>query len=371
MFLLSCLLATACIFGTPSTQLETIQNEIADLWRIGGPARNLRVKCRFDLKIERPDTALGDQYFPNSLIPELKRSGPRFRARPQTKWVEDYATRGQKYRYDHEFFHPDAKDTPLGPRVETFFNGTNSWSFNTLKSVAIQYQGSALTTKLTLGYYPDMIGFPGTPLAKGRTTASGAGEAYQLDMLIPSGKYVMDKEETVDGIDCVVLFRSGLDRLWLAKENGWSIVRRDWNWSQGGPPKRRVRNRDFRVITGGAWIPFDATMEIYGHPDTLPGQRVGTLHAAVLEAEGDVPDDWFEPHFPRGAIVDDVASGNRYPFGMELEELDSSVANASRFGPMFRPAPWWERKIWWAVGAAVLLLATAGRRYRLSRRESR
>jgi hypothetical protein len=368
MFLATYLVGMGCLAGMLTADLDSIGRDITEAWREDGPAGNLRVRCRFELKVERLDDALSDRYFANVLVPADKSPRSRYRVGPQTKWVEDVATRGRKYRNDHEFFDADSGETHRGWKVQKFFNGTNSWRYDCIKSMALQYPGAALTTRLTLGYYQDMIGFPGSPLEKERTTAGGTGEPYRLDKLIPSGKYRIDGGEVVDGLDCVVLTRPGLDRLWLARDRGWSIVRREWRWSLGGPLKRRVNNRDFHEIARGAWIPFEAVMEIYGHPGTRPGRRVGLLRATVLLAEADVPDDWFEPHFPKGAVVDDLETGDRYPFGMELQSLDEAVVRASSFGPMFRPVPWWRRPAWWGVGGAALLLIFAARRNWMARR---
>jgi len=356
------------LLGTPPGELDSIGRQIAQVWREDSPSRNLRVECRFELKVLQSDEALGDRYLPNALIPVGKGPRARYREGPQTRWVEDVATRGKKYRNDHEFSLPDSGEVPRGWKVQKFFNGTNSWNYECIKRMALQFPEAAITTRLTLGYYQDMIGFPGSPIGKDRTTAGSSGEPYQLDKLIPSGKYVIEAEESVDGLDCVVLRRPGLDRLWLAKDRGWAIVRREWHWSIGGPLKRRIASRDFHEIYSGAWIPFEAAMEIYGHPTTRPGQRVGVLKATVLNAEADVSDDWFEPHFPKGAIVEDVANGERLPFGMELQTLDEAVVRASKFGPMFRPLPWWRHPVSWGLGASALIFVAAAGRYWMVRK---
>jgi hypothetical protein len=359
--------ATYFVCAGPS-ELDLIARDIALVWRKDGPARNLRVECRFELVTEHPDEALSDRYFPNALIPGAKGPRPQYRAKPQSKWIEDVARRGEKYRNDHEFFHPDTGVTPRGWKVQKFFNGMTSWHYDEFKRMALQYRGAARTTQMTLGYYFDMIGFPGNPLGKDRTTSGGTDEPYQLDELIPSRRYWIDGDEVVDGLHCVILTRPGIDRLWLARHRGWAIVRREWRWSASGPLKRRMVNRDFREISPGAWIPFAALMEIYGHPSTRPGQRVGSLKANVVHAEADVPDDWFEPHFPKGALIEDTATGGRYPFGMELQELDKAVVRASSYGPMFRPIPWWRRPIWWGLAGALALLVFAAGRHWMGRR---
>lgn len=80
------------------------------------------------------------------------------------------------------------------------------------------------------------------------------------------------------------------------------MVRREWRWTIGGPLNRRIHNRDMREIADGVWIPFQAEAEIYGHPGSRPGQRVGLLNASVVHAEADVPDDRFEPRFVNGTM---------------------------------------------------------------------
>jgi prepilin-type N-terminal cleavage/methylation domain-containing protein/prepilin-type processing-associated H-X9-DG protein len=350
--------ATAWFAAPTPVDIDVIGRDLTATWREGSPSRSLRVECRFELKIERLDEALGDRDFPNALSLVGKGRKQSYRAKPRTKWVEDVATRGKKYRNDTEFFLSEGGTSP-GSKSQRLYNGVNSWYYDRIKGVALQYLGADPATQLTLGYYQDIIGFPGSPLAKERTAAGDTDEPFQLDRLVPSGKYRIDGEETIDGLDCVVLTRPDLDRLWLAKDRGWMIVRREWRWTIGGPLKRRIHNRDLREIADGAWIPFQAEVEIYGHPRSRPGQRVGVLNASVVHAESDVPDDWFEPHFVKGTMVDDRATGDRYPFGIELQSLDPAVVRASGYGPMFGSAPWWHRPVWWGVVGATLVLVLA------------
>lgn len=151
----------------------------------------------------------------------------------------------------------------------------------------------------------------------------------------------------------------------MARDHGWAVVRREWNWTIGGPLKREIVSRDLREIASGAWIPYECRMVIYGHPSTRPGRPVGILDVKVLEAEADVPDEWFEPQFPEGTVILDRATGDRYPFGQDLETLDAAAIEAGHFGPGFRRVSWWRRPWSWAVGIVVLLIGTAAisRRY--------
>jgi hypothetical protein len=356
------LLTVLALCWTGTIDVDAIERDLARTWREGSPARSLRVRCLFELSVEQSNEALGDRYFPNTIFLDGKGRAARQWTGNQTKWWEDVAVRRARYRHLIEFVPPKGQEASRSPRTDRFFNGTNSWHHNLTQHEATQFLGSDRTTRLALGYYLDMIGFPCDPLGKERTTAGDSGEPYRLDALIPSGKYQLDGEEAVDGLACVILSRPGLDKLWLAKDHGWAIVRREWRWSVDGPLKRRIDNRDFREVAPGAWLPFKATMEIYGHPTTRPDRRVGVLRASVDHTEADIPDSWFEPDFPKGTPVTDVETGDRMPFGIELTSVDVAVSRSQRFGPAFHPQPWWTRPWAWGTGIAVLLGGTWGTR---------
>src|SRR5262245_47868391 len=98
MFLATHLATMVCLAGTSPAELDSIGSDVVAAWREDGPARNLRVQCRFDLKVERSDEALSDRYFPNTFIPYGTPPRQHYRVGPQTKWIEDVATRGDKYR---------------------------------------------------------------------------------------------------------------------------------------------------------------------------------------------------------------------------------------------------------------------------------
>lgn len=342
-----------------AVDLGDVGRELSEAWGEGNPARNLRVRSESWLRVLADDEALGDLYFPNHLVPAGRGPRTRWVGRPQTHWIEDIAVRGGKYRSDYEFMNPDGTSAPRGSRSINFYNGEHSWSYEPDKRIAMQYVGGDVTTRLTLGYYLDIIGFPGEPLSALRTTAGDTNEPYRLDEIFETGEYQLQEDAVLDGYYCVVVDRAGLDRLWLARDHGWAIVRREWHWTIGGPLKRVIVNRDLRELAEDAWIPYECRMVIYGHPSTQPGRQVGILDVKVLEAEADVPEEWFEPQFPVGAVIHDMATGDRYPFGKEMETLEAAVIEAERFGPGFRRLPWWRRPWSWAVGIVVLLIGTA------------
>ena len=197
--------------------LDALGQDLARLWGPGSPNRSLRVACTFTLKVEQADPAMGDEYFPNMATPRG--------AIPRSRWVEDFTGRGEKFRVQTEFFAEGkgkaATDASSSVRL---FNGRHSWSYRPGGTEAEQFDGIDPTTRPTLGYHGEFIG---VALRSGKTTrlmAGDLGEPFQIDELIPSGKYAIAGEETLDGEPCVILERRGLDRLWLAKEKGWTIV---------------------------------------------------------------------------------------------------------------------------------------------------
>jgi hypothetical protein len=171
--------------------------------------------------------------------------------------------------------------------------------------------------------------------------AGDSEEPFQLDGLIPTGLYrLAGVTESIAGEECVLLERRGLDRLWLARNKAWAIVRREWNWTIGGSLKRRVDNRDFREIAPGLWLPWSGSMEVFGHPATRPNQRVGTLRVSVIEAEAGLSDGRFELDVPKGTEILDVSTGDVTRFGLEGEELEKALIKASAFRPTFRSTRW-------------------------------
>ena len=70
MSLATYLVAMVSIAEPPPAELASIGCAIAEVWREDGTARNLRVRCRFELKIERLDEAAR-----RPLLPECADSG--------------------------------------------------------------------------------------------------------------------------------------------------------------------------------------------------------------------------------------------------------------------------------------------------------
>jgi hypothetical protein len=272
----------------------------------------------------------------------------------------------------HSFYELPAKYRKKRPstlNITRMSNGERSWVHRPDDFAAEEFEGLDAPTLLEQDFYGDLIGFPiqcGSHRPY-RTMARDTGAPYQLDQLIPSAMYRQAGEELIDGGICDVIERPGLDRLWLSRGRGWVIVRREWRWAEGAPLKRRITNRDFREIAEGVWLPYEGRMEVFGHPATRPGQRVGIMHLTVQEASADVRPSELEPDFPKGTLVTRVSSGEEYAFGLTAEQfervrrqarLDSILPELARRGPVFRPKPWW-RSAWVAPCGTILAACAA------------
>ncbi len=316
-------------------------------WGVSTPGGRFRSMCLITIQHEVSDPALGDSFFPNGSF------GSKIKL--QTKWIEEIA-RDRKKFYCYTFFWTgdDRGEIPRGSESTTFSDGTTSWNYMPWSRSAERYPEVSPTTRVTQDYFGDMVGLPSDPPDPSRTVGGDIGEPFALTKLVPSGKYEVRDGGEVDGIACVLLERPGLDRVWLAPGKGWSVVRREWNWTVGGPLKRVIRNTEIKPVAGKVWMPSSCEMEIYGTPGTNPGRRVAVLRAVVREIEVDVPGTWFEPRFPKGTRVIDLGTGETYAYGMKKESLDGAIERIEQLKPMFRPMPWWRRGwVWGVVGVVV------------------
>lgn len=271
------------------------------------PAGRLKAFVEFRLVIEGLDPAIGSDYFP---ISDLTGKPVNL-----TRWREESFRSGRRYKQRVITPVPQGFKGPLPGTFDltVAFDGTHSWRYRPGDRNAERFDQVTSATQIVQDYFGDVIGsrIPVASATMSRTVVAPSEEPYDLDQVLASGLYEVVGAETVAGEPCTIIERAGHDRIWLAKDKAFAVVRREWRWSPGGPLKRRIENERFQAIGGGAWLPFLCRMEVFSHPDTPSQRRVGILTATVEAASIEFPDSEFEPNFVKGTSIVDFTTGNR------------------------------------------------------------
>jgi hypothetical protein len=129
----------------------------------------------------------------------------------------------------------------------------------------------------------------------GRSTAK---YPFSIPIALATGAYRFQGEESVNGIPCIVLERPQLDRMWLAPQYGYALVRREWRWDTGEPVMMRYDNSDFEQVSEQLWLPqtaqrtaFADTRQFDASPDTV--HFINTCVVTSLEVK-ELPGELFD-----------------------------------------------------------------------------
>ncbi len=127
--------------------------------------------------------------------------------------------------------------------------------------------------------------------------------SFRVDEALGTGQYRILGTETTEGDRrCIVLERSGLDKLWLDEERGYAVVRREWRWDVDKPLRVRIRNSGFRAGPAGIWLPRDVRIEYFGTPEDDPNVLCVTIRASVGKIEF-APNTDYMPSYHGGQIT--------------------------------------------------------------------
>jgi hypothetical protein len=94
----------------------------------------------------------------------------------------------------------------------------------------------------------------------------------ESDFLLPcalSSDYVSLSGGYVNGVPCTLASRSGLDRIWIAESHGYTVCKREFHFSIGGPIRDRMVADDLREITAGVWLPMRQVTEKFDQSGDL------------------------------------------------------------------------------------------------------
>ncbi len=160
--------------------------------------------------------------------------------------------------------------------------------------------------------YADVIGLDGAVSMLERSLKGPSPFPYRVDVALATGRYEVVEPEAREGESrCVVVERKGLDRLWLDRDRGYSVVRRDWRWAEGKSLRNRVRNSYFREDLPGVWLPRSSTVEFMGKPDVAPDTLCVTARISVKDLQVR-PNESFVPRAKVGMIVFDMPGKKDY-----------------------------------------------------------
>ncbi len=152
---------------------------------------------------------------------------------------------------------------------------------------------------------------------------------YWLPNAIEQQSYQLGGDETVEGVHCRVLVREGVDKLWLASEQGYVVCKRELRFGVGKPIRERTLSSDLRELGPGAWIPMRQVRESYDqqHPDEQPLRL--TLTVSNLRV-GKIGDEELKVEMPKDIHrVEDFVNGT-------VSQMSESPKGSAAAGPRDR-----------------------------------
>jgi hypothetical protein len=91
------------------------------------------------------------------------------------------------------------------------------------------------------------------------------GEPLETDYWLPdallSHPYVLGPSEQIADSQCLTLSRPGIDKLWIADQQGFVLRKREFHHAQNGPLRFRLENSDIRQVRSGVWMPYHQISE--------------------------------------------------------------------------------------------------------------
>jgi hypothetical protein len=180
---------------------------------------------------------------------------------------------------------------------------------------------------------------------------------------------VSSQRENVDGVPCWVVEWPGMDRFWVDPKRGFAIPRRKYCWGPGKPLMFEFRNREYREVKPGLWLPFlqieDRYASIKAEKEVLWGKVASRSDYRVTLAKFDTLSDTdFDVTLPVGTRVFDFVRDFNYTVSgpTDAEPFSEAIAAAK----LQERSPW---TLWLAVAIIFpLILVVASFIYRLRSR---
>jgi len=110
---------------------------------------------------------------------------------------------------------------------------------------------------------------------------------YWIPDALEQNTYTRGGDESVDGISCVKLQRAGLDTIWIAKNVGYLICRRDFHFGLNKPVRERVQNLEPKELAPGVWIPMRQIREEFDQDGSFLARFELRVENTTVGAIGD------------------------------------------------------------------------------------
>jgi hypothetical protein len=148
-----------------------------------------------------------------------------------------------------------------------------------------------------------------------------------------------------------------MDRLCVAPERGFAVIKREYSWAPGKPLRYRLINKDYREVRPGLWLPFTQVQERYYDPSKVLPKLAGKVRFRteykLLAIEFDsVRDELFDIELTPDTMVYDAPRKFHYVVSKEnAKPFDFAIAQAQR---QYRTRYWLV-----ALNIAVVLVIAA------------
>jgi hypothetical protein len=189
---------------------------------------------------------------------------------------------------------------------------------------------------------PPIIGGSETPVTVLEALRSGG---YSLS---PQNEFVGEEE-------CVVFERNNTDRIYLAAQKGFCLMRRDICDSSSTRIRQRILTERIKCVAPGLWLPADYTQQYFlSDPNAPDGilQKDTKVHVVQYLINDQVDEKRFIPAHPPGSMefYSNKDPIQVMPGGMDLLDQIVDLAKALRL-PVQSPDRW--HKYAWLLGGLL------------------
>jgi hypothetical protein len=151
---------------------------------------------------------------------------------------------------------------------------------------------------------------------------------FWLPNAIEQNTYRISDAEEIESIRCIVLERTGFDKIWIAHEKGDVIMKREVRFGEGMNLRQRTLASRLKEITPGIWFPLEQVCE---HFDQRSGRLLCRLTLTIDKFEaGHVSDDLITVTIPKNVEIIEDFIGRKVIAKPTAEKRDEAIIEAGK-----------------------------------------